>query len=68
MSPCIEEPASELRFVVPVRTGPKGDLGRGMWSWMQTPGAGLEAESVLLCGNMHPQGLCVAPSPSLPRD
>jgi len=53
MSPRIEEPASEFRLVVPVRTGPQEHLGEACESGMQTPGAGLQAESVLLCGNVH---------------
>lgn len=53
MSPRIEEPASELRLVVPVRTGPKEHLGEACECGTQSPGAGLGAESVLLCGNVH---------------
>lgn len=46
MSPRTEEPASDLRPVVPQKEEARKP---GMW----TPGAGLEAEWVLLCGNVH---------------
>lgn len=49
MSPRIEEPASEFRLVMPVRAGPKEHLGEVCASEMR----GLEAELVLLCGNIH---------------
>lgn len=49
MSPWIEEPASEFRLMMPVRTGPKGHRGELCESGMQS----LEGELVLLCGNIH---------------